>query len=136
MGCVNSKRVTRTASPDIDLSAVAKTDNGPVVLRPSSRNPSAILVPDEKTEERSTRELKKSKKDESNAKGSFSLRLGFSHQSVAAELTAAGWPSWLCDSAGEAIHGWLPLRADYFEKMEKVIKVQHFHLSLSCNLKH
>lgn len=33
---------------------------------------------------------------------------------------AAGWPSWLTAVAGEAIKGWLPRRADSFEKLEKV----------------
>lgn len=34
---------------------------------------------------------------------------------------AAGWPSWLTAVAGEAINGWVPRRADSFEKLEKVI---------------
>ncbi|KAI4296167.1 hypothetical protein L6164_036147 [Bauhinia variegata] len=32
----------------------------------------------------------------------------------------AGWPSWLTTVAGEAISGWIPRRADSFEKMEKI----------------
>ncbi|KAI4298930.1 hypothetical protein L6164_032437 [Bauhinia variegata] len=32
----------------------------------------------------------------------------------------AGWPSWLTAVAGEAISGWIPRRADSFEKLEKV----------------
>lgn len=32
----------------------------------------------------------------------------------------AGWPSWLTAVAGEAINGWVPRRADSFEKLEKV----------------
>ncbi|XP_056162773.1 probable serine/threonine-protein kinase At1g09600 [Syzygium oleosum] len=33
---------------------------------------------------------------------------------------AAGWPSWLTAVAGEAINGWVPRRADSFEKLEKI----------------
>lgn len=33
---------------------------------------------------------------------------------------AAGWPPWLAAVAGEAIRGWLPRRADSFEKLDKV----------------
>ncbi|KAI3497528.1 hypothetical protein L1887_40206 [Cichorium endivia] len=33
---------------------------------------------------------------------------------------AAGWPSWLTAVAGEAIKGWLPRRADSFEKLDKI----------------
>ncbi|KAK4802773.1 hypothetical protein SAY86_000976 [Trapa natans] len=32
----------------------------------------------------------------------------------------AGWPSWLSSVAGEAINGWIPRRADSFEKLEKI----------------
>lgn len=36
------------------------------------------------------------------------------------EQVAAGWPAWLSAVAGEAINGWLPRRADTFEKLDKV----------------
>ncbi|KAF8110085.1 hypothetical protein N665_0088s0096 [Sinapis alba] len=32
----------------------------------------------------------------------------------------AGWPSWLAGVAGEAINGWIPRKADSFERMEKI----------------
>ncbi|KAJ6711254.1 KINASE CDK9 putative-RELATED [Salix purpurea] len=32
----------------------------------------------------------------------------------------AGWPSWLTAVAGEAINGWVPRRADSFEKLDKI----------------
>ncbi|XP_020221596.1 probable serine/threonine-protein kinase At1g09600 [Cajanus cajan] len=32
----------------------------------------------------------------------------------------AGWPSWLTAVAGEAISGWVPRRADSFEKLDKI----------------
>ena len=41
---------------------------------------------------------------------------------------AAGWPSWLTAVAGEAIKGWLPRRADSFEKLDKVC--QHFRYDI------
>jgi hypothetical protein len=36
------------------------------------------------------------------------------------ECVAAGWPSWLSSVAGEAVRGWIPRRADSFEKLDKV----------------
>ncbi|KAM7280300.1 hypothetical protein ACFE04_007434 [Oxalis oulophora] len=36
------------------------------------------------------------------------------------EHIAAGWPAWLAGVAGEAIRGWLPRRADSFEKLDKI----------------
>jgi hypothetical protein len=69
----------------------------------------------------------------------------------------AGWPSWLTAVAGEAINGWVPRRADSFEKLDKVSlvyvsmilvvfvlsidnlselsKKKWFHFPLSMNLK-
>ncbi|KAK8564430.1 hypothetical protein V6N12_036554 [Hibiscus sabdariffa] len=32
----------------------------------------------------------------------------------------AGWPSWLVSVAGEAINGWIPSKADSYEKLEKI----------------
>jgi len=40
------------------------------------------------------------------------------------EQVAAGWPTWLSSVAGEAIQGWIPRRADTFERFGKV----SFHL--------
>ncbi|KAI4319784.1 hypothetical protein MLD38_033344 [Melastoma candidum] len=36
------------------------------------------------------------------------------------EQVGAGWPSWLSAAAGEALQGWLPRRADTFEKLNKI----------------
>ncbi|KAL0925102.1 hypothetical protein M5K25_003411 [Dendrobium thyrsiflorum] len=41
-------------------------------------------------------------------------------KSVEGEQVAAGWPAWLAAVAGEAIHGWVPRRADSFEKLDKI----------------
>jgi cyclin-dependent kinase 12/13 len=32
----------------------------------------------------------------------------------------SGWPSWLVNVAPKAVEGWLPRRADSFEKLAKV----------------
>lgn len=43
------------------------------------------------------------------------------------EQSAAGWPSWLTAVAGEAIKGWVPRRAESFEKLDKVsFLIDHF----------
>ncbi|KAK8545440.1 hypothetical protein V6N12_026274 [Hibiscus sabdariffa] len=36
------------------------------------------------------------------------------------EQVAAGWPAWLSDACGEALNGWIPRRADTFEKIDKI----------------
>jgi cyclin-dependent kinase 12/13 len=42
---------------------------------------------------------------------------------VEAEQVAAGWPSWLASAAGEAIRGWVPRRANTFEKLDRVCSI-------------
>lgn len=53
----------------------------------------------------------------------FSVRDG-----VDGAQAVAGWPSWLTAAAGEAIKGWIPRKADSFEKLDKVC--QQFFSSL------
>lgn len=64
--------------------------------------------------------------------------IGTLPKSSEGEQVAAGWPPWLAAVAGEAIRGWVPRRADSFEKLDKVCS---FVLSLdfpfySRNFKH
>lgn len=39
---------------------------------------------------------------------------------LSGEHGVAGWPSWLVNVAPKAVEGWLPRRADSFEKLAKV----------------
>lgn len=50
-------------------------------------------------------------------------RLSNPPKNVHGEQVAAGWPSWLSEVAGEAINGWIPRRADAFEKLAKASKL-------------
>ncbi|XP_045789179.1 protein IMPAIRED IN BABA-INDUCED STERILITY 1-like [Trifolium pratense] len=52
--------------------------------------------------------------------GSLSFRLGNLSKYVEGEQAAAGWPAWITSVAAEAIHGWVPLRSDAFEKLDKI----------------
>lgn len=49
-----------------------------------------------------------------------SFRLGNIYRYIEGEQAAAGWPTWLSNVAKEAIHGWVPLKAESYEKLEKV----------------
>lgn len=48
------------------------------------------------------------------------------------EQAAAGWPAWLTDTCGEALSGWIPRRADTFEKIDKVIFLLFASLCWKC----
>ncbi|CAI9112032.1 OLC1v1012401C2 [Oldenlandia corymbosa var. corymbosa] len=51
---------------------------------------------------------------------SVSFRLGNLQKYIEGEQVAAGWPAWLSAVAGEAIQGWVPLKAESYEKLEKI----------------
>ncbi|KAJ3674314.1 hypothetical protein LUZ60_004930 [Juncus effusus] len=54
----------------------------------------------------------------SNSNGS--KLLGNLHRYIEGEAVAAGWPSWLSSVAAEAVQGWVPLKVDAYEKLEKI----------------
>lgn len=119
MGCINSKNAVSGAySPSPEA-------NSHVVVGALPHCPSVDFVDHNKgassmitTTEENKKKLKKINSRKSS--GSFSFRLGFSRRHVDAEQNAAGWPSWLTAAAAEAIHGWVPLRADSFQKLDKI----------------
>ena len=49
------------------------------------------------------------------------------------EQVAAGWPPWLSAVAGESVKGWIPRKADSFEKIDKV-KACYYHVRVSLLL--
>lgn len=154
MGCACSKRaaLVEAASPVIEYSAAApgaSNDNRSLSYVYSSKNPSGLLELDPKVAEAeeqeqeqdksddhrgASRELKKSKKGSSQRKNpAFTIKLGFNQRHVDAEQIAAGWPAWLTAAAGEAVHGLVPLRAESFEKLEKVTKDCGVPIAISLN---
>ncbi|KAL2472824.1 Protein kinase superfamily protein [Forsythia ovata] len=46
--------------------------------------------------------------------------MGMIPRATEGEQVSAGWPPWLAAVAGEAIRGWVPRRADSFEKLDKI----------------
>ena len=147
MGCISSKRAAAaTASPPPVFDQSRRTEsrrrrNTPAP--PLAKALSPMVKREEKKEEQKEEEqeqeerekksssndvggknLKVSKSKRSNSNFSLTLQFGSTKSSqVVAQQTTAGWPGWLSAVAGEAIHGWLPLRADGFEKLEKVVSV-------------
>ena len=63
-----------------------------------------------------------------------SLRSGLTHGNVEAEQVAAGWPSWLTSAAPEAVHGLVPLRAEDFEKREKIGQGTYSNVFRACEV--
>ncbi|CAL1397115.1 unnamed protein product [Linum trigynum] len=73
------------------------------------------------TEEESSAAASVSKpKGERRRSSKHNPRLSNPSKHLHGEQVAAGWPSWLSAVAGEAINGWIPRRADTFEKLDKI----------------
>ncbi|KAK9039450.1 hypothetical protein V6N11_014650 [Hibiscus sabdariffa] len=128
MGCITSKHGDggdRTLAASVPVSR--KNCHGCTFSSSSKQHSWRIEVDGdvEKLEEivnpKKSRELKSLKREGSGRKsGTFSFKLGIPQRFVEAEHVAAGWPSWLSSAAGEAVHGWVPMQADSFEKLDKI----------------
>lgn len=114
MGCISSKHVVagaRSPAPTVgrDIMEVV----------PPSKAHSSLLPLDSKSSLEENKNSKFNKNASKKSSGSFSFRIGFTRH-VEAEQNAAGWPPWLTASAAEAVQGWIPLKADSFQKLDKV----------------
>lgn len=135
MGCVSSKQAV-TVTPAFDHSGLCKEKAGGIVGG-GRGNVGSGRVGSGRVDSGRGRvgrtELEERKDHVTSGKGkdgggecdavvmeSVSFRLGNLHKYVEGEQVAAGWPAWLSAVAGEAIQGWVPLRSDAFEKLEKV----------------
>lgn len=144
MGCIASKQAVSAASPpfdcsdETDASAAAAASvscrgggSGAVVAQSAFPESSE----DEEGLEEKCRREEKLKKVSVNGRSSLALRLGNVNKYVeAAEYVTAGWPSWLTAVAGEAIQGWVPLRADSYEKLEKIGQGTYSSVYRACEV--
>ncbi|CAN8292568.1 unnamed protein product [Cochlearia groenlandica] len=135
MGCVSSKQ-TVSVTPAIDHSGVFKDNvcsvSGRIETSPASSEKNKKIASwrsKSGKKKKSIREggsefgseLSESGRASLNCRSdSLSFRLGNLSKYLEAEQVAAGWPAWLSNVAGEAIHGWVPFRSDAFEKLEKI----------------
>lgn len=131
MGCVNTKQ-TVSVTPAIDHWGLFRDGN---VGHPggcgngSGRSRAGWAELDKKkaelaSAERGSEAAGESGRSTSKDGESVSFRLGNLVKYLEGEQVAAGWPVWLSTVAGEAIQGWVPLRVDAFEKLEKVASLK------------
>lgn len=131
MGCVTSKNVV-SVTPAADSSGVLRERTQPRAHESSAPVPLPVPAAALSSLRSSSSAARRSEKfkDEAEEPGktlvavpaaSRSFRLRSLRKSLEGEQVAAGWPPWLSAVAGEAIQGWIPLKADSFEKLEKVL---------------
>ncbi|WOL10464.1 putative serine/threonine-protein kinase [Canna indica] len=130
MGCVASKGGA-PVTPALDsLGASFNLDSSGEFLQPSLwKGPR--LVNYESGEQTESGE---SGRMSSAGNISVSIQLRNLVRHTEGEQVAAGWPSWLSAVAGEAIQGWLPLKAESFEKLEKVGQGTYSNVFRACEI--
>jgi hypothetical protein len=138
MGCICSKvsratkylerRVKRkeTTKPAKRLVSLSKSDEVVVEVDGNANGSTASLISDqpgndnaESTPVSYDEGEKKEKIEQVNNHQRITSIESMSNGERGAQVVA-GWPSWLTSVAGEAINGWVPRRADSFEKLDKV----------------
>ncbi|CAF2272725.1 unnamed protein product [Brassica napus] len=113
MGCISSKNAS--CLTDQGASPVHHRENSPEPDFSSLNQQHRVFVDHSLGASHNNRRSRKSKRL------GVSLLSGLSaHRNVEAEQAAAGWPSWLFSVASEVVEGWVPLKAEAFQKLEKI----------------
>ncbi|KAI7756501.1 hypothetical protein M8C21_014490 [Ambrosia artemisiifolia] len=123
MGCLNSKNVGRNCNVSIyDRSMIihgaSESLKGQKVRKYIRRNGFKPLdeikegLDDEKTSDHIRKAFVKSSNNNKHWR--------YVGRSSEGEGGADAWPAWLRAAAGDAINGWLPLKSDNFERLEKI----------------
>ncbi|CAL9066836.1 unnamed protein product [Musa banksii] len=116
MGCVASKVPVTPAADSSGVSGSLETSRD--LLPASSSLWNEPQVDNDEFGDQS--ESEKSANVESAGDSSENFQLRNMNRCTEGEQVAAGWPSWLSSVAREAIQGWVPLKADSFEKLGKI----------------
>lgn len=125
MGCVIGREVSsgvvsesKEEKRDLSVESNRKVDDVPVTNTRSK----TLEVPDGGTEtqkeEKGDGVQRPSRGERRRSKPN--PRLSNPPKHLRGEQVAAGWPPWLTVACGEALNGWIPRKADTFEKIDKV----------------
>ncbi|KAL0898418.1 hypothetical protein Bca101_082379 [Brassica carinata] len=120
MGCISSKNASCLTDPG--ALPVHDRENAPEPNISSTNQQHGVFVDHSLGASHNNSRSRKSKRlGGSDLRVGVSLLSGLSaHRNVEAEQAEAGWPSWLCSVASEAVEGWVPLKAVAFQKLEKI----------------
>ncbi|CAL9072078.1 unnamed protein product [Musa acuminata var. zebrina] len=117
MGCAASNEAV-SVTPAVDSAGILRDQRASSRKHRSGRSSRRGYCGSKEEEDRI--ELEEHGKASEDCARLQKFRLGNLHSYIEGEQVAAGWPSWLSAVAGEAIQGWVPLKADSFEKLEKI----------------
>ncbi|XP_020580224.1 probable serine/threonine-protein kinase At1g54610 isoform X1 [Phalaenopsis equestris] len=117
MGCSSSKNVV-SVTPVLDSSGILRDSRGSEAV--SEKSLRGKSRENEEVEKEKIKETKETVKVVVESPKLVTARLGNFHKDTEGEQVAAGWPRWLTAVAAKAIHGWVPLKAENFEKWDKI----------------
>ncbi|GAB4851231.1 hypothetical protein Ancab_030527 [Ancistrocladus abbreviatus] len=125
MGCVFGREVSAAGGGVVKerdgvSSATARREKESVEVKSDAASVGVQVQQngDDKREE--VRDGNQRQRGEKRRSSRMNPRLSNPPKHIHGEQVAAGWPSWLSAVAGEAINGWIPRRADTFEKLDKI----------------
>ncbi|KAI3970870.1 hypothetical protein MKX01_024517 [Papaver californicum] len=124
MGCITSKEAT-SVKPSLSEefrdngSAISGSSSLQIQIKLPEPDFRKVIINSRNNNGGGNNKLGESKREKPKVEDR-NFRLRNFHKHVEGEQVAAGWPSWLSAVAGEAIHGWIPLRAESFDKLEKI----------------
>ncbi|EOA34970.1 hypothetical protein CARUB_v10020055mg [Capsella rubella] len=121
MGCVFGREAS-SSEPKSSKAAASGVVVGESGVQVSKSNGAVVEVEkknDEIVKEENGDKERKSK-GERRRSAKPNPRLSNPSKHWRGEQVAAGWPSWLSDACGEALSGWVPRKADTFEKIDKI----------------
>lgn len=129
MGCVFGKEISSSETPSWEVVVGRRRENGEHrdLAAPSGRREKVVTVNKvDGGDVGAVQNGRDQKKDDNGRprgerrRSKPNPRMSNPPKNVHGEQVAAGWPSWLSEVAGEAINGWIPRRADAFEKLAKI----------------
>lgn len=118
MGCVFGREATTAEPKQAKSSKASGVVAGESSVQVTAKSNGSVVDVEKKNEEENGDKERKSKGDRRRSKPN--PRLSNPSKHWRGEQVAAGWPSWLSDACGEALNGWVPRKADTFEKIDKV----------------
>ncbi|XP_021283542.1 probable serine/threonine-protein kinase At1g54610 isoform X1 [Herrania umbratica] len=121
MGCVLGREVSSGIVSESRESKNASFESNKKVenVTVSKTDASVVEVENEGTQKEEKADGERKQRGE-RRKSKTNPRLSNLPKHFRGEQVAAGWPSWLSDACGEALNGWIPRRADTFEKIDKI----------------
>ncbi|OMO98919.1 hypothetical protein COLO4_13625 [Corchorus olitorius] len=121
MGCVLGREVSSGIVSESRESKTASFESNRKVENVSvSKNDSSVVEVENEGAQKEEKADGERKQRGERRRSKPNPRFGNVPKHSRGEQVAAGWPQWLSDACGEALNGWIPRRADTFEKIDKI----------------